>query len=194
MADEVQVPAHVRVRRREGRAFDLVVLDAEAIDQERPAVQHGIEQEGRRPEGLEELGRDDEASPEPGQRRALEASRGATPERLVARRGHGDEAEDRGHRCGRRGALEDARATEQRDVGGEGGEDDRDGTEDRPVEHHPMVAEPVGQDPEERGEDQLGQEERRREDADDLAVDTGRVRTATGRPGRTPASPRSGRC
>ena len=33
--------------------------------------------------------------------------------------------------------------------------------EDRPVEHHPVMPEPVGQDPEDRREDQLGEVERR---------------------------------
>ena len=44
---------------------------------------------------------------------------------------------------------------------GEPGQDDRDRAERRSEQHDPVVAEPVGQQPEERRQDQLGEVERR---------------------------------
>ena len=62
------------------------------------------------------------------------------------------------------------------------GQDDRDAAEDRAVEHDPVVPEPVRQDPEDRRQDQLGQVEDRREQADDGGVD--RLAAVLGRSAR----------
>ena len=60
------------------------------------------------------------------------------------------------------------------------GEHDGDPAEDRSVEHHPVMAEPVGQDPEDGREDELGDVERGGEHADD-----GRVHPRTAVLGRS---------
>ena len=62
----------------------------------------------------------------------------------------GDVAEDRRHAGGGRRALEEPGPAEDGQVRGQAGEDHRDRPEDRPEEHHPVMAEPVGQDAEER--------------------------------------------
>ena len=58
-------------------------------------------------------------------------------------------------------------------VRGEARQDHRDRTEGRSEQHHPVMPEAVGQDPEDRGEDELRHEEHRREDADGVGSTSG---------------------
>ena len=66
-----------------------------------------------------------------------------------------------------------ARPAQQHEVRRQAGQEDRDGAEDRAVEHDPVVADPVRQDPEQRGQDELGQVEQRGVQPDHGAVDLG---------------------
>ena len=102
----------------------------------------------------------DETHAEAGQRRALEAGRRPAAEQLVAGRRERDEAEDRGHACGGRGALEEARPAEDHEVRRGPGQDDRDRPEDRPELHDPVVAQAIGDQPERRRQHELGAVER----------------------------------
>lgn len=126
--------------------------NAVAIDQERAAVDQGVEEEGRDTDRLEELRRHDEPDPEAPQGGRLEERCRAAAQLLIARRDHRDVAQDRGDACSGRCTLQDAREGqhgEQEDAakGGdpsrEPGEDHRDGPEDRPQLHDPVVADVI---------------------------------------------------
>ena len=96
------------------------------------------------------------------------------PQRLVAGRRDRDVAEDRGHVEAAVELPSSQRvAPRMRRLPVERREDDRDGPEDGAPEHDPVVAEPVGQDAEDRRQDELGEVERRREHARRSRASTG---------------------
>ena len=107
---------------------------------------------------------DRDAGAEPEQRGPLEARRHLAAEQLVGRGGDRDEPEDRWDAGRRRCALQPARSAEHEEIGRQAGQDHRRRTECRPEQHHPVVPDAVGQDPEGRGEDQLRDIEHRVEE------------------------------
>ena len=147
---------------------------AEPVDEERDRVDAGVEEEPLAAEHVVDQPGRDQAGTETGERGALEPGRRPTAEELVAGRGHRDEAEDRRDRGGRRGALEEARATDQRQVRGQPREHHGDATEERSELHHAVMAESVRQDPERRGEDQF--------EVKNSAANTDRAKASTSRP------------
>ena len=117
-----------------------------------------------RPRSVQSGPADHDPRPEAGQRRGLEARDRLPAEALVAHRGDRDEAEDGGDAGGGGGSLQPARGAQQPEVRGDPGQDDRRRPEGGPQLHDPVIPEAIGQRPEERGQDQLGGEERGRED------------------------------
>ena len=148
--NEREVATEADVGRGDGLALAFGVADAELVDQERDAVDAGVEEERVGPDGLEQLGSDDEPDAQAGQRGALEAGGGLAPQHLAAGGGQGDEPENRRDARGGRGPLEQARGAEDRQARRQPGQDRRNRAEHRSVEHHAVVAEPVGQDAEDR--------------------------------------------
>ncbi len=175
------------------------------------AVQHGVEEERGRPEQREHDRGRPEASPEAEQRRALEAGGGLAPEQLVTGGDHRDVAQDRRDAGRRRRPFEDTGHAQddqaagdrreddgerrrQAQIGGEPGHDHGDGPEDRSVEHHPVMALAVGQDPEDRRQHEFREVEQGTEHAQDDRGDgraavfgEGRQVDAQHRPGETGA-------
>ena len=171
-----------------------MVGDAEAIDQERDAVERRVQEERDRPEGREQQWRDHEADADPGQGRPFEARGGLASQDLVAGRDRGDVPEDGRDARGGRGTLEQARATQEDEIRRQAGQDHRGRAEGRAEEHHAMVSQPIGQQPEHGREDQLRRVERdvqrgKRGRGHDRTAMVGELREVRGA-----ASRPSGRC
>ena len=79
--------------------------------------------------------------------------------------------EDRRHGGGGRRALEEAGEADDGEADGERGDDHGDGAEPGAEQHDPPVPDAVGQDPEQRRGDELGEVEQGAEDSDRARVD-----------------------
>src|SRR5258705_842074 len=99
VAGPVDAPADMTGLSRMGprTIVRIAVLDPELVDEERHAVDAGVEEERGRSKSGEQEGRDRESDPDPGQRGALESSGRLPAEELAAGGRDGDVAEDRRH-------------------------------------------------------------------------------------------------
>ena len=186
------------MRRRDGVRLAGRVLDPEPVDQERDRRRaRALRKKAFGPIASNSFGRDDEA-----RRRARRGSPPRSAPRPLPRRASlpavasAMKPEDRRDAGGGRGALQRCACRRGQAAGPASPvrpvRTTAIAAEDRAVQHHPVMTEPVGQDPEDRREDELGQVERGGEQADHACIDPGPPCAGSVRQVQRRASRRSG--